>query len=208
MNSNIAYLIGVIQSDGCIYKFHDKKANRIRNRFRLVVSPKSLRMLLNVKDCFEKEFNRSIKISKNLRLGRTYYSLSLEFNKLAKKFQTLQIQKNFIPSWIVENKKLFFPYLAGLIDGDGSINIHRPSYPQCRIRITDGKSNKELLTLVEKYLNCKPWLEKIPNKNAYHHVFCVSPKNATVIKNELLPLLQLEHKKTKLENFIQTLDMN
>ena len=44
INSNVAYLIGVLHSDGCIYRFHDKKRNRTQIRLNLTVGEKSLPM--------------------------------------------------------------------------------------------------------------------------------------------------------------------
>ncbi len=203
MNSNIAYLIGVTQSDGYIYTFHDK-SGKFRNRFRLSVGQKSLSMILKVRDILQIEFGRKIKIteSNNSKSFRKVYSLSMEFNKLFEKFQHFGIQKERIPEWIKNDEKLFFSYLAGLIDGDGSVNINRPAYPQCRVRITDNKSNEELLILLERFLLCKPWKEKIHNKNAVSHCFCMSHKNFFLIKKNLLPLIQIGYKKQKLSNFI------
>ncbi len=46
LDENIAYFIGVLHSDGCIYVFNDKKRNRQSMRLNLTVGEKSIPMAL------------------------------------------------------------------------------------------------------------------------------------------------------------------
>jgi hypothetical protein len=65
IDKNIAYLIGVLQSDGCIYEFYDKKEKRIRIRLSLGVGRNSLPMSEKCKHILEKSLGIHVNIRKS-----------------------------------------------------------------------------------------------------------------------------------------------
>jgi len=220
LNENISYLIGVLHTDGCIYKFYDKKENRIRHRFSIYVEEKSVPMVEKVQNVLSKEFQRNVKIlsrGKN-EYGNNCFYLQTGINKLLPTFSLLGISKNTLPLEIHQDKKLFCAYLSGVIDGDGNICIKRPQYPQCRIRIATGKKIKYLKTLIEEHLNCKCFVNKVivdsvigvpPRKvhgECFYYDFYLSSKNYNEFKNLVYPFIQIKHKKKVIERFFKIKD--
>ena len=215
MNLNICYLTGVLQTDGCIYKFEDKKRNKIIHRFRIKVSKKSLPMLSKIKEILKQEFDRDVSVLKLgiNEYGKEVFSLEANITSLLPKFEKLGISKKILSNSIISNKKNFCAYLAGVIDGDGNICIKRPEYPQCRIKITSESKNELLKKLIEKYLNCKSWTEisisrykglvgvKKKNGFAFNQCFYVSPKNLLIFRNFVRPYIQISYKKATLDKF-------
>ncbi len=214
MNENIAYFIGVLNSDG--YSEIIKLKDKIRHRIRVHVGEKSLPMIERLKEIFEIEFKRNVKI---YSLGLNEYDteefyIELSFKKLLPLFEQFGIKKGTVPSEVVITPRFLGSYMAGLIDGDGTTCIkRRDSYPQCVVRIIDGKKSEELEKLIEKLLKCECWIEPIkrgpthfPTKNeivGYRHCFYVSGKNKNIFKKLVLPHIQIKHKKDILTKFCE-----
>ncbi|GEM_PF-4410326 len=216
LNTAIAYLVGVIHSDGYLYYFNDKKAKRKRFRLRCQVGEKSLGMLQCVQKIMEKEFDRKNKINFDYinEFGTKIYSIQIEINRLKKVFHKLGIRKQIIPKKIMENKKLFCAYLGGVIDGDGNIEIKRPSYPQCEVRITFEKKPLLLKRLIKKHLHCganittkiidyTPHGKRKPTPY-YDCRFYISPQNEKEFRKFVLPFVRVKHKQEKIIRFIKT----
>jgi len=209
---DLAYFIGVLQTDGCIctYRFRDKQ----RQRYILDVGKKSLPMLKKIRDIFHESFGRLIKIRKILHKNENpTFRIEVDIAKLSEKFAILEIDKKKMASWVENNQRFFCAYLAGVIDGDGDISIKRPQYPQCRVRITAGEELRGLMKLIRRHLKCSCNLERttistysLPRAKkkigvAYRHCFFMSPKNMKVFKKFILPYIQVKHKKQKLLAF-------
>ena len=206
----LAYFVGVLHSDGCIYTWNDKKHHRKVNVLLINVGKLSLPMLFKVQKIFKQVFKRDIKI-----LNHKYDTLVFDakINRLMPFFKELEIIKNGIPEWIKSNKIFFCSYLAGLIDGDGNVKITKPRYKQCRVTIISG-DKLNLKRLIMKYLKCKMWIEQI-NKpstlpsgkkilpNAKRYCFCVSSKNMSTFRKHVYSEMQILHKRRTIENYFE-----
>lgn len=197
MNHEIAYLIGVVQSDGYIYTFKDKKHKKTYLRLVFNVSKSSLPMLKKVQTILKNYFNKKIKIHK--RNNKNSYYLQASIKRCSEIFNILGIKKTGIPEWILSDINLFGGYLAGLIDGDGNICIKRPKYPQCRIKITDRIRRDDLKEKIQDFFGCSA---HIYYERAYNVEFYVSKKNSEDIIKYVYPHLQLENKRKVLESYI------
>ncbi len=214
MNS-IAYFIGTIQSDGCIYKFHNKKRGIEELRLRFRTGKKSLPMLQKVQEILDKEFKRKIKILYEGKswCGTDIYTLNVNIKKLIKTFPLLKINKTDIPTWVSNDVKNFCAYLAGMIDGDGSVVIKRQKYPQCCVRIISGEKRLLLSKYIREYLKCRCWIEKsvrnleyLPTAkrtigNSFRHCFYVSSKNFSIFKKLVYPYIQIKHKRNLIKKY-------
>lgn len=78
--------------------------------------------------------------------------------------------------------------------------MKRKKYPQCVIKITSGKSQKELADSIEKFLKCAVSItpyegkrvlnEKIIHGKWYELEFLISSKNYLFIKRYVTPHIQ------------------
>ena len=115
------------------------------------------------------------------------------------------------PNWINDNIKFFGPYLAGVIDSDGSVCIKRPKYPQCKIKIISGHPQYNLKESIEKNLKCKVAIEdsgKIMQYTGkwypgFDLVFLVSSKNLKIIKEYVLPFITIPRKRNIIKRYIE-----
>jgi len=217
-NKDLAYLVGSYQSDGYYYNFQNKKRNRVETRFGILGNRKSLPMIKRFQISLRKNFNRNVKIEK-VR-NRDVYTLRTTINKLTGTFECIGLlDKNFAAqNWILSKTGLFGAFLAGLIDGDGSISIKRPKYPQCVIKIWDGTPPLELKGQIEKIMKCKARIYLVKNETiikgrrvkgeGYYLEFYVSSKNLEFIEKYVYPEMQIKHKRCELEEFFKIKNTN
>jgi hypothetical protein len=217
-NKDVAYLVGSFQSDGYFYKFIDKKRNKTENRFGICGGKKSLKMLKRFNYILAKFFLKNIQIQKVK--GKNYFYVRTSINRIINYFYKLEIlpKKFESPSWIFNNDELFGSYLAGIIDGDGSVCIKRKKYPQCRIRICDGKPPEKLKRQIISKLKCTARIYFVRNISfmngreiygkGYYLEFYVSSKNLEFIKKYVYPEIQIEYKKEKLKRIINIKSSN
>lgn len=206
VNQNLAYWIGVLQTDGSLSKSNDIQA------IEFGVEDKSLPMLEKFSRITKENFWRDCKISRN-KLGYNIYKVSVK--RLLKNFDLLGIKFGDPPkptSWISDNTYFFGPYLAGVIDGDGDVRIKRQRYPQCVVRITSGSEPRDLMSSIENVLSCKVsstersgvrYLNgrRIEGK-WWETEFYVSKKNRDFLLTNVLPHLAIKHKSDKIRDFI------
>lgn len=211
-SEELAYWVGVAQSDGCLYKYLDR-GKTVQFRIVFGVHLKSLPMLERFRDISKILLNRDGKIIKTKKVEWVYHigvkSLLPYFDKLDIKFG-----KFIPPAWTLEKSEFFGAYLAGIIDGDGTIGIKRPKYPQCLISITSGSVQVDLERAIKDIMKCSVFqmehyqkrfiktLGRIVEGKWWHLEFCVSSKTAEFVLEHILPHLQLEYKRKKLETFI------
>jgi hypothetical protein len=211
-NPEIAYFAGVVQSDGKFSVYGVKKHGKTYKRADFGIRTRALSLPMTEKFCeiLEKYFIRRISITKT---RRGEFDAHTSINKLIKIFEKLEIlpKELIIPSWTENNIRLFGPYLAGLIDGDGNIRIKRPKYPQCAIRIISEENPKKLKMLIIKLLKCGAHFARYRREsvidgrmiigNYYVLEFYATKKNVININKYILPYLSIRHKKDLLENF-------
>lgn len=133
LNENIAYILGALISDGWVSADYSKKKER-----RLGFCSSEMAIIKKIARCFSEEFNYQPNIAVKQYVlerkdGKTahnqIYTLRInrkEINEFL--IRELEIpddfkaQTKFIPSKIfISPKKVVFSFIAGLIDGDGSI---------------------------------------------------------------------------------------
>lgn len=213
----LAYWTGVAQSDGTLNIYPVKGRKHPRYEISLTVSEKSLPMLIKFQKICKNVFSRNIKIFKSKK--RNAWMLNIRVKKLLEIFHKLDIRfnKSFnSPTWCVRNSELFGAYLAGIIDGDGSVTLtKRSGYLYCLIRIYSENEEKELVNRIKKILDCGVSVQKrtkksyfarenrIINGTWYELNFLVSSKNYKFLKNFVLPNITLNYKREEIKSFIQ-----
>lgn len=211
----MAYLMGVFQSDGCLYLFRDHKRNKKAFRLNVCGNLKSLPMIIKFRDILCKYFDKRVSIEKRENLFRIQTSI----NSILHYLSEIGINsKSKFPEWVTSDIKSFSAYIAGIVDGDGNICIKRPLYPQCRIRITNDKFDPNLIYNIEKLFCCET-----NTRNVFSNViikgrevngkvidldFYVSRKNVHIIKQFVYPFIQIVHKREALENYFNYLNSN
>ncbi len=205
IDTNTAYFIGILHSDGCIYRFVDKKRKRTHIRLSLSVAEKSLPMAKKFQKIFFDSFGRTVNLRK--KPDKNLYVIQTSINRLYDLFE--RWEGGVIPPEICENPSLFGAYLAGYIDGDGSIKLKKhktkDKYIACVIRIASGKALVDLLELIRFHLNCEAHFYKTYNKkgSGYDNCFHVSSKNFEYVHDYLLPHLALDYKRKKINYYIK-----
>ncbi|MFC1698184.1 LAGLIDADG family homing endonuclease [Nanoarchaeota archaeon] len=157
ISNDMAYWIGVAQSDAYFKRQFVKSIGVLRYQIALRVGEKSLPMQKKFEQISQKLFN--IKGSNFKTLNENIfpaYEYSFGCKNLLPVFRKLNI--NFIepipPDWILNSPKLFGAYLAGIIDGDGDVRISNKKYPQCKIRISNKNKPIQLIESLKKILKC------------------------------------------------------
>lgn len=213
-SEELAYWVGVAQSDGCLKFYRNKHTGRTDVRVSLHVAKKSVPMSLKFQKISSDVLNRRSMIWKGR--GHLYY-FHIGVGKILDELTGLDI--NFgdppkPPIWCLQRLDYFGAYIAGVIDGDGMIKIIGHRYPQCKIKITSGTEQCELAARIRKILGC--WVgiyerrhisaigERSIDGRWYELEFYVSKKNMDAFAKFVLPHIELKHKRDKLENYIRT----
>ncbi len=212
-SADLAYWVGVAQTDGYLKKQYVKRVKITRYYVKVGVVT-SLPMIKKFRKISKNKLFRSNSLFKDKR-GYTHFQISVK--RLLPVFEKLDI--NFSdppkpPIWCLENLQFFGAYLAGVIDGDGDVRIKRPEYPQCAIRICSSKPQYELQKAVNKIFCCSSniirdqrWKLMPQGKyyflTAYNFEFLVSRKNYFLVSKFIVPNMAMPHKRKKLIKFIK-----
>lgn len=212
-SSELAYWLGIVQTDACYNEYTDKSNGKIKYRIVMEVT-KSLPMLEKFSELSQKLFSRKAKICKKKKgsyEAKIYIKEYLsDFSELNMSFSNI----SKIPNWITESMEYFGAYLAGVIDGDGSASTRRPKYPQCFVRITNGIEPTELRKHIINNFNCGASIRFERGKSIlngreingewYTLEFCVSSKNYKLVNDYVLPWIVMPHKKDKIQTFLKS----
>ena len=207
---DLAYWIGVVQSDGYFKKQFVKRLKVKRYYIVLGVGEKSLPMQYK----FIKISQKIFKVKGSMFISLTYnkfkkYEYKFGCKNLLKTFNLLDIKFSepvTPPKWVLNKHSLFGAYLAGVIDADGDIRITRPKYPQCQIRISTKEKPIELIIGMKKHMTCavnNRFGDRTYIGRYFVTEFKVSKKNYNFINNYLINHLALEYKKNKINNFLR-----
>lgn len=212
-SSDLAYWIGAVQTDGCLYKYSEKGRRRIRHMISFDVSKNSLPMLIKFKELSELIFKRKSGIWKTKRGS---FAFHIRVTDLLETFKNLDVKFKDPPKpslWIIEKPEFLGAYLAGVIDGDGDVRTKRPKYPQCAIRISSGHAQTKLQDVIEEKLKCETTMSKVYKKgylsgkviegSAYSLEFLVSSKTYEFFEDFVLPYIQLSYKKMIIKDYIK-----
>jgi hypothetical protein len=207
----LAYAIGALQGDGCLYQYKSKTRGRCITRHILMMEAKDIEMVKNVAEIFAELFGKKRRIYKK-KTG--VYGISYSVKTELDFFKELGINSKYPPKppeWIGNDSRLLGAYLAGLIDADGNVCLKRPKYPQCRIRIISSTSQKDLKKSIETVFNCSVSVSEFDEyikawKRWTHKArleFVISPKNMNEIKQFVLPYLAIPRKRKPVLAFIK-----
>jgi len=207
-SEDLAYWVGLMQTDGCIYKRKECKSWVIS----FTIGTKSLPMLEKFKLLTKSMFGIDGKITKKSE-GIWQYRVTV--TKLLEVFRELGIKFGDPPKppiWCQSSSETTGSYLAAVIDGDGDIRVKRPKYPQCVIRIHSGREQQDLIKSIEEILKCSisvtPRYRVVEYKGriikglCFDLEFYVSSKSEDFIKTYVLPKMTIKHKVQKLSEFL------
>lgn len=201
VDENLAYFIGVLQSDGCLYLFFDKKKNWKSIRLSLYVAQKSLPMSRKFKNMFREKFGRDVNIRKVP--NKNLYAIQTSINSLYHIFSEWNEYK--IPFEIKQDRKLFGAYLAGLIDGDGHIKIKKHqndrALPQGLIKIASDRPLGILRALIRSHAGCSVHFDYDRNSNGVCTCFYITKKSIPFIMRCVYPHLAMQYKMEALKEF-------
>jgi len=154
------------------------------------------------KDIFSNSFGRTTNIRKIP--NKNAYCIQTSINTLWYAFKTWN--KIGIPTEISNNKILFGAYLAGIIDGDGTVKIKNNKdrvIPQYVVKIASDHPLREIKILIRKYLDCSTYFEYDNRSNGVNTCFYLSQKNICFIKDNVYPHIELLHKKERFEKYFK-----
>lgn len=198
IDETVAYFIGVLHSDGCIYIFNDKKYNRKVIRLSLNVGEKSIPMAMKFKEILSDYFDRTVNLRKVP--NKNSFVIQTSINRLYNVFK--KWENNQLPNEIKKDAKLFGPYLAGLIDGDGHLKLKNNKdrrLKQLIIRICGPKKLADVKKIIERYTSSKVHFVNYKNKNCFDTCFYVTYKNLLFLENHVFPNIVMPYKKQRFE---------
>ena len=144
-----AYFLGLIASDGCLYKSKDNKKQEI---IRLSLHNKDIDILTY--------FKKELGLSKPLNFYKDYVSLEIVSNLMFNDLKSYGLTERKTWSLNVDNIPLKFihGFLLGYFDGDGSIswsknNIANNRISKCRVSICGTEASMKLLSNFLKISN-------------------------------------------------------
>lgn len=202
------YLLGAIASDGSICDGHiylriapydvEFSAVQIYTLANLTerINKESVKITIGTSEC---EGFGKIGILNSVSMGNIMLTIFLE-NILKVKLNT-----NYsIPYWLYSNRQLSYPWLAGLIDGDGCVSINK-NKDKWYLEISNGNVSpltelKNLLVQNICYFKTKPRKEKLTEK---YLLRTSSNKLFQKLAPKILPFVIIERKR---ERIIQVLD--
>lgn len=209
----LAYWVGVAQSDGCITRYAVNEEER--EEVSVGVCSKSLPMLEKFQSVSSEFLGRKCKIHRVI--GKNEWRYHFGSKSLRDVFNSLDIKVSPIfrpPSWAEDSDEFFGAYLAGLIDGDGDVRIKNHGR-QCALRISTGIRQDELESVVRRKMLCNvrqtdrhrsKFFESFGRMVESRWVeveFYVSRKNALFILKNVLPNMSLEYKRDRMRRHIE-----
>jgi hypothetical protein len=213
INQDLAYWVGVAQTDGS-YGRYKSRDGKTRDLIRLTVSPKSSKMLNKFKQISEVLFQRNSKIFK--MKTSNHLSFKMGAAKLLSTFKISDVRFGDPPrppEWAKHNPRLFGSYLAGTLDGDGSLAIiHKKTKPQLVFRVFSGHRPNSLKNLISNFLGVSVNVKRRYQESfiqgrpivgrVYILYFYLNLRHLEFFKQFVLPHMQIDHKRKKLEEFI------
>ncbi|MBW2982620.1 hypothetical protein KY343_07080 [Candidatus Woesearchaeota archaeon] len=200
IDNNIAYFIGILHSDGCIYNLFDKKRDRKIIRLNLTIGKKSISMALKFKKILFDYFNRTVNLRKVP--NKNSYVIQTSINRIK---HVLKNWNEKIPLEIKRDSSLFGAYLAGLIDGDGYIKLKNNTtdriVPQCIIKIASDHPMVDVKNSIISHIGCNVHFEYKKGNKGVDTCFYISKKSIGYIKNYIFPHIVIDYKLNTLEKF-------
>ncbi|MBI4152551.1 hypothetical protein HY495_02470 [Candidatus Woesearchaeota archaeon] len=212
---DLAYWVGVIQTDGYFKKQFVKSEGVTRYLIRLNVGYSSIEMLDKFRSLSQLLF--SIKGNTWHNTKRNDITFQFGAKNLMGLFSSLDIDFSDPPKpplWILGRKEFFGAYLAGVIDGDGDVSIRRPIYPQCAVRINSGSPCNALALGIQQFMNVGVSIHFKSNisflngrkimGSGYVLEFYISPKNFCFFLEYVLKEMAITRKSLKIKGYVLT----
>lgn len=208
----LGYWTGVVQTDGSLKHYFEKKRRVEQVRISFTVSKSSIPMVEKFLTISTQIFNRHGKLNKEK--NREVWYTNLQVKKLLPIFEVLNIKFGDPPrppEWVQNNESLFGSYLSGVVDGDGSINWTDKG-ARLRVKIISGNRQTELQELLNRF-GIRSWIfernkttfileRKIVGKT-FELEFEITQRKLEFYNKYVVPYLQVIHKKQKVVQFIK-----
>lgn len=212
-----AYWLGVVQTDGSYFTgyINKKKKNpTIGHIINLEVSGKSRDMIEKFVKVSTEVFDSKAKIGNRIKRvnGKEFPALNttLGIGRYINEIKSFGINLKLIePPKIFTTPEQVGAYIAGLIDGDGSIRIKLNKHVkrrECYIRIASGNEPKELKDFIATTLISNVHYRKQRNVEAFDLEFLINHKNRDFFRKFILPQMAIVRKKDKLIMYIDDLE--
>lgn len=207
IDKELAYFIGVLHSDGCIYRFEDKERKRVSMRLNLTIASKSLPMAYEFQRILSSKFSRVVNVRKVP--NKNSYVIQTSINRL---YPTLKNWINYaLPQEIKSNVTLFGAYLGGLIDGDGHVKLKNNKdrkLKQVLVSITGPVKILNVKECIERFTNSKVNFSKVKGANCFETYFYVTYKNSEFLFKRVMPHIQMSYKNERLRSHINKINMS
>lgn len=213
-SKELAYWTGVVQTDGSLKSYKNKKTSTESVLISLHTSPRSLDMVKKFQLLSQNLIERHSNIWQYPEHNSIDFHIGVK--SLLESFRLLDIKFGDPPNppeWCLTEPQNFGAYLAGVIDGDGSVKITGKKYPQCYIKITSGTEQVKLAEAIRKILGC--WVGTYPNEKTtvlkngkvitgkyWELFFLASSKTREFLEKFTIPFLSLSYKKSKMQEFL------
>lgn len=219
-SEELAYWVGAVQTDGSFKTYFDKWKDFIRYKISFTVETKSLPMVERFRELSMMLFKRHGEVYR--QKDREVWDYYIQVKGLLSVFDSLDIKFGdppIPPKWVLEKPEFFGAYLAGLIDGDGTLCILKfKGIDYCRIRIISGKEQVDLASSIRSILQCgvhTAYSESVSFLDGrqiighrYHLMFLVSKKTLDFFKQFVISWVQITHKREKLEKIVELREPN
>jgi hypothetical protein len=108
------------------------------------------------------------------------------------------------PAWVTRTPMVFGAFLAGLIDGDGTICVRRPAYPQLTVSIFRGRRSKVLVRAIHRWFRTPVQIESRKNHlgRSCAMRFYLSTKNIKFFLDAVYPYLAVEKKRAAVQKYV------
>ncbi len=216
-SEELAYWTGVVQSDGSFKSHLARTTLEKQFHISLNVSEQSLPMQSKFIEFSAKLFNRHAKSYKEN--NRNSYDCKISVKRLLGVFEDLDIRFGDPPKpprWCETNPALFGGYLAGLLDGDGSVWLAKKKNKQrsdCHMKISSGQLQIDLIRVMSKFMKCAFRLipveslseldGRIIRGSGWDFEFLVSGKNYKFFEEFVLPYIAIPYKRERLKRYIE-----
>lgn len=213
VNEDFAYWVGVVQTDGSYFTGlvnKRRKTPSVGHHVNLEVSLDSYQMLEKFLQISRDILGSKANIWYRQRTinGKKWdvYGTCLGIKSIVKDLDVFGINLHYAePPKVFNDKKLFGAYLAGIIDGDGSVNVRKDKNkkrPYCAINIVSHEPIIKLNNLIKGKMNCSSSYSKVRDVNAFTLRFSVTHKNKEFIMDYMLHHMAISRKRNKLRHFM------
>lgn len=164
-NTEISYLIGLLQTDGSNYK----EPNSNKGRIKLELSTRDCDIIFKLNNFLQ--FKTTItNRTRNTNFKQNYTSISLNiYNKDIRNFLSDYIPIGHKSELIKQpDNVVVFDYWRGIIDGDGSLGITKNNIPFISLTTQSELLARDFIIFIEKLTGTKKKMNRNKRDNIYN----------------------------------------